>query len=69
MWTTKVRDILRRLTDDGWTLKTQTGSHRQFGHPTRPGKVTINGKPGDEISGDLLRFIFQQAQWDWKSRR
>lgn len=64
----KVRDILTRLNDDGWALKGQTGSHRQFVHPTKIGKVTVNGKPGDEITGDLLRFIFRQAQWDWRER-
>lgn len=64
----KVRDIITRLNDDGWRLKGQVGSHRQFVHATKPGKVTVNGKPGDEIKGDLLRFIFRQAQWDWRTR-
>ncbi len=64
----KVRDILTRLKDDGWTLKGHVGSHRQFVHPSKIGKVTVNGKPGDEIAGDLLRYIFRQAQWDWRER-
>ena len=64
----KVRDLLSRLHHDGWRMKTQVGSHRQFVHPSKPGKVTVNGKPGDEIDGDLLRYIFRQAQWDWRAR-
>jgi predicted RNA binding protein YcfA (HicA-like mRNA interferase family) len=65
----KVRDILDRLHADGWRLKAQQGSHRQFVHAEKPGKVTVNGKPGDEITGDLLRYLFRQAQWDWHTRR
>ena len=53
----KVRDILKRLTEDGWTLKNIEGSHRQFTHPTKPGKVTVNGKPGDDIQGWLVATI------------
>jgi len=57
----KVRDILKRLADDGWTLKTTEGSHRQFTHPTKPGKVTVNGHPGDDVHGRLLHSIWKQA--------
>lgn len=39
----KVRDILKRLAEDGWTQTSQKGSHRQFEHATKPGKVTVNG--------------------------
>ncbi len=65
----KVRDVLRRLADDRWTQVGQKGSHRQFAHPTKPGKVTINGHPGDEIPGGTLRSIFQQTGWSWDTRR
>ncbi|WP_243137158.1 type II toxin-antitoxin system HicA family toxin [Desulfofundulus thermobenzoicus] len=34
----KVRDILRLLQEDGWYLIEQKGSHRQFKHPTKPGR-------------------------------
>lgn len=65
-----VRDILARLKVDGSHLKGHDStSHRQCVHLTIPGNVTVNGKPGDEISGDLLRSIFRQAHWDWRSRR
>ncbi len=57
----KARDILRRLDDDGWRLKHTAGSHRQYTHPTKPGKVTVSGKPGDDIQGWLLASIWKQA--------
>jgi predicted RNA binding protein YcfA (HicA-like mRNA interferase family) len=57
----KVRDILKRLAEDGWILKTTAGSHRQFTHPTKPGKVTVNGHPGDDVQGGLLHSIWKQA--------
>jgi predicted RNA binding protein YcfA (HicA-like mRNA interferase family) len=37
------------------------GSHRQYGHPTRSGRVTIAGKPGDDVPAGTLRSIFRQA--------
>jgi predicted RNA binding protein YcfA (HicA-like mRNA interferase family) len=48
---------------DGWYLYNQKGSHRQFKHPINKGKVTINGKPGDNLSQFLLNSIFKQAGW------
>lgn len=59
----KVRDILKRLADEGWVFKNQESSHRQYVHPTKPGKVTVPDKPGDEITGWLLRSIEKQAGW------
>lgn len=64
----KVRDVLARLAGDGWRLTAQKGSHRQFTHRTKPGKVTVNGKPGDEVPTWLLRSIFRQADWPWAER-
>lgn len=59
----KVREILRMLAEDGWTLKKQRGSHRQFVHPIKPGKVTVNNKLGDTLDQDILNSIFKQAGW------
>ena len=49
----KVKDIIRLIEDDGWRQVAQWGSHRQFKHATKTGKVTINGKPSD----DLTKFL------------
>lgn len=59
----KVRTILRMLSEDGWMLKNQRGSHRQYVHPEKSGKVTVNGKPGDTLDQDILNSIFKQAGW------
>jgi predicted RNA binding protein YcfA (HicA-like mRNA interferase family) len=59
----KVRDILKMLEKDGWFFVAQDGSHRQFKHPTKKGRVTVNGKPGDTLSQELLNSISKQAGW------
>jgi len=57
----KVSKILRVLHDDGWVLVHIAGSHRQLKHPTKIGKVTVNGKPSADVSGDLLKSIENQS--------
>ncbi len=60
----KVSEIIRMLEADGWCLCKHKGtSHRQFKHPARRGKVTVNGKPSDTLSQELLNSIFKQAGW------
>jgi predicted RNA binding protein YcfA (HicA-like mRNA interferase family) len=57
----KIRDVLERLQDDGWYLVSTEGSHRQLKHPTKPGRVTVAGKPGDELAPGTLNSIYKQA--------
>jgi len=57
----KVRDMLKALKQDGWLLKNQEGSHRQFVHPLKPGKVTVSGHESHEIKPKTLRTIQIQA--------
>jgi len=57
----KVVEVLEMLKDDNWYLVAQKGSHRQYKHNSKKGKVTINGKPGDTLSQFLLNSIFKQA--------
>lgn len=37
----KPREMEKLILADGWVFKSQVGSHRQYTHPTKPGKVTI----------------------------
>jgi predicted RNA binding protein YcfA (HicA-like mRNA interferase family) len=59
----KVSEVLKMLSDDGWYLIDQKGSHRQFKHLTKKGKVTVNGKPSDTLEQFILNNIFKQADW------
>lgn len=56
-----VRDIIRLIEDDGWTLVTTRGSHRQFKHASKTGRVTVAGKPSDDVSPGTLNSIMKQA--------
>jgi predicted RNA binding protein YcfA (HicA-like mRNA interferase family) len=57
----KVSEILRLLNEDGWYLVVTRGSHRQFKHPTKSGRVTVPGKPSDELAPGTLNSIRKQA--------
>jgi predicted RNA binding protein YcfA (HicA-like mRNA interferase family) len=57
----KFREIIRLIEDDGWRLVAQHGSHRQYEHPTRPGKVTVAGKPNLDVPKGTAANILRQA--------
>ena len=57
----KVRDVLKMLRQDGWLLRNQEGSHRQFVHPVKAGKVTVAGHESDEMPPKTLKSIMRQA--------
>jgi predicted RNA binding protein YcfA (HicA-like mRNA interferase family) len=60
----KVRDVLRRLADDGWNVVRYKGSHRQLQHPIKPGTVTVAGKGSEEVHPKTLASIWKQAGLD-----
>jgi predicted RNA binding protein YcfA (HicA-like mRNA interferase family) len=45
----KVRDVLKKLVEEGWYLDRTRGSHRQYKHPSKPGLITVAGKPNDDL--------------------
>jgi predicted RNA binding protein YcfA (HicA-like mRNA interferase family) len=57
----KVSEILRILQRDGWYLVATRGSHRQFKHPGKPGRVTVPGKPSKDLHPATLNSILKQA--------
>ncbi|HKB29660.1 MAG TPA: type II toxin-antitoxin system HicA family toxin [Streptosporangiaceae bacterium] len=57
----KISEIIRLLEQDGWRLKRITGSHRHFTHPTKPGLVTVAGKPGATLKPKTETSILRQA--------
>jgi predicted RNA binding protein YcfA (HicA-like mRNA interferase family) len=58
----KIRDVIKLIEADGWYVVATRGSHRQYKHPTKPGRVTIAGHPGDELAPGTLNSVLKQAQ-------
>lgn len=58
----KVRDLIKLIEADGWYLVKTVGSHRQYKHIEKPGRVTIAGHPNDDIHPKTLASVFKQAQ-------
>jgi predicted RNA binding protein YcfA (HicA-like mRNA interferase family) len=56
----KSADIIKALRSDGWTEVARRGSHAQFKHPTKPGRVTVP-HPKKDIPVGTLRSIERQA--------
>jgi len=54
------REVIRRLLNDGWAEVAQVGSHKQFKHPTKPGRVTVP-HPKRDIPLGTLKSIEKQA--------
>ena len=57
----KVREVIKLLEDDGWQLIRTRGSHRQFRHSSKPGTVTVAGKPSLDVPVGTLGSILKQA--------
>lgn len=54
------KEVIRILKADGWTEKTQRGSHLQLVHPSKPGKVTVPIHGGD-LDIKTCNSILKQA--------
>jgi predicted RNA binding protein YcfA (HicA-like mRNA interferase family) len=49
------------LHEDGWYLVATRGDHRQFRHPEKRGRVTVPGKPSDDLAPGTLNSILKQS--------
>ena len=58
---TKVQELIAQLEVDGWFKVRQKGSHRQYHHQSKPGTVTVAGKPSVEVPPGTLNSILKQA--------
>ena len=56
-----IREIIRQIEDDGWFHVRTRGSHRQYTHPAKPGRVTVPGHPRDDLSPGMIGSILKQA--------
>jgi predicted RNA binding protein YcfA (HicA-like mRNA interferase family) len=56
----KSADLTRKLKDDGRVLAHTVGSHHQFKHPTKPGKVTAP-HPKKDLPRGTVNSVWKQA--------
>lgn len=57
----KVKKVIKIIQKDGWYKINQVGSHRQYKHPVKKGRVTIAGDENDDLHPKTLASIFDQA--------
>jgi predicted RNA binding protein YcfA (HicA-like mRNA interferase family) len=57
----KVREVIRMIESDGWVLVATKGSHRQFKHPAKPGRITVPAHLNDELKPGTLNSVLKQA--------
>jgi predicted RNA binding protein YcfA (HicA-like mRNA interferase family) len=57
----KVKEAVEILAGDGWYLHSTKGSHRQFKHLVKKGRVTVAGKLSRDLPPGLLASILRQA--------
>ncbi|MCI0422427.1 MAG: type II toxin-antitoxin system HicA family toxin [Acidobacteria bacterium] len=57
----KVKEVIKMLERDGWTLVRVKGSHRQFMHPRKSGTVTVAGKLSVDMPPGTFNSILKQA--------
>jgi predicted RNA binding protein YcfA (HicA-like mRNA interferase family) len=57
----KVGELIRLPEDDGWRLARTRGSHRKYKHASKPGTVTVAGKPSLDVPPGTLNAILKQA--------
>lgn len=57
----KVRDLIRLIETDGWRHVRTRGSHRQYKHPAKKGRVTVPVHPGDDLHTGALKSVLRQA--------
>jgi len=57
----KNRDVIKLIREDGWFLVRQKGSHQQYKHPYKKGRVTVAGHPNDDVKQGTLISVLKQA--------
>ena len=58
----KIKAVLRMLSDDGSVLAATRGSHRQFVHATKPGRVTVAGKDSDDLAPGTFGLYLEASK-------
>jgi len=58
----KSASIIKKLKQDGWRRVHTKGSHQQFKHPTKKGRVTVP-HPKKDLPKGTVKSIYKQAGW------
>ena len=58
----KIRDVIKMIENDGWYLVATKGSHRQYKHSDKPGRVTIAGHPNHDLAPGTFNSILKQSK-------
>ncbi|WP_338662650.1 type II toxin-antitoxin system HicA family toxin [Pararoseomonas sp. SCSIO 73927] len=65
----RTKDVIRMVEADGWVWVASKGSHRQYRHPSKPGRVTISFHGGnEEVHPKTLASIGQQSGLNLKGK-
>ena len=65
---TSSREVIKTLEASGWKLVAVRGSHHQFTHSSKPGRVTVP-HPKKDLTTGTVRSIYRQEGLDWMGRR
>lgn len=60
----KVKELIKLMESDGWYLVKTSGSHRQFKHLAKKGRVTVSGKLSKDMPVGTEKSVLKQAQLD-----
>ncbi|MGR9014491.1 MAG: type II toxin-antitoxin system HicA family toxin [Gammaproteobacteria bacterium] len=59
------KEVIKRLTEEGWLNVGGKGDHFKFKHPDKTGHVVVP-HPRKDVAIGTLRNIYRQAGWEWK---
>jgi predicted RNA binding protein YcfA (HicA-like mRNA interferase family) len=65
----KIREVMKLIESDGWYLAVTEGSHRQYKHPFKSGRVTVAGHANDDLAPGTVNSIFKQARVEKPKRK
>ena len=59
------KDLIKRLSEEGWINVGGKGDHVKFKHPDKQGHVVVP-HPRKDLAVGTLRNIYRQAGWEWQ---
>lgn len=59
------KEIIKRLTQEGWIKVGGKGDHEKFKHPEKIEPVVVP-HPRKDMPIGTLKNIYRQAGWEWK---